>query len=379
MGDIMIYLDYAANSPTDKRVLDLYNEITIKYFANPNSTHKLGLEAKKIIDVSTKNIAKKLGVKPNEIIYTSGATESNNLAIRGICSKYKNFGKHIIISSLEHSSVIAPVNYLQNEGFEVDLLSPKSDGKVDVNELKNLIREDTILVSITSVDSELGIKQPIEEIGELLSNYNNIFFHTDASQAIGKIKIDFSNVDLVTIAPHKFYGLNGFGALIKKSNIVLKPIILGGKSTTVYRSGTPVTANVVALDLALQLALDNLEERLNYVKQLNQEIRNFLSNYELININSTENSIPYTINFSIKGILSDDFVEKLSNNNVYISTKASCCPEKTPSKIVYALTNDKSLAKSSLRISISHLTTRDELNEFYKIFDKCYGEINGKI
>lgn len=373
----MVYLDYAANSPVDKRVLDLYYETSIKYFANPNSNHKLGIEAKELIENSTKNIAKNLGVKSDEIIYTSGATESNNLAIRGLCEKYKNFGKHIIISSLEHSSVIAPVNYLQNNGFEVDLISPKSDGRVDINELKELIRDDTILVSIASVDSEIGIKQPIEEIGNLLKSYEHTFFHTDASQAIGKIKIDLTNVDLVTIAPHKFYGLNGFGALIKKNNVILRPIILGGKSTTVYRSGTPVTASVVSLDLALSLALDNLEDRLKYVTELNTEIKEFLKKYKLVNINSTENSIPYTINFSIRGIISDDFVKKLSDHGVYVSTKASCCPEKTPSKIVYALTNDKALAKSSVRISLSHLTTKEELNKFYDIFDKCYGEIDG--
>lgn len=376
----MVYLDYAANSPVDEKVLDLYYEVSKKYFANPNSNHKLGLEAKKRIDDSTNNIAKNLNVLPEEIIYTSGATESNNLVVKGICERYKNYGKHIIISSLEHSSIVAPVSYLVQNGYEVDMLELDKDGKVSIDELKKLIRDDTILVSVASVDSELGIKQPIEEIGEILKDYPHTFFHTDASQAIGKINIDFSLVDLVTIAPHKFYGINGFGALIKKKNVQLRPIILGGKSTTIYRSGTPVLASVVALDKALELSLNNLDERLNYVTILNNEIRDFLSKYNLVHVNSTSNSIPYTINFSIKGVKSTEFVEKLSDNEIYVSTKTSCCPDNTPSKSVYALTKDKSLAVTSIRVSISHLTTEEDLKEFYRVFDIVYKEFtNGKI
>lgn len=371
----MIYLDYAANSPVDKEVLDTYYEATIKYFANPNSFHALGVEAKNKIDECTKKIAKYLNTLPEEIIYTSGATESNNLAIKGICEKYKNFGKHIIISSLEHNSIIAPVNYLTSQGFEVDLLPIEKDGTVSIEGLKKLIRDDTILVSVTSVDSELGIKQPIEEIGKLLKKYPNTYFHTDASQAIGKTMVCFDDVDLVTLAPHKFYGINGFGVLIKKKDVILKPIILGGKSTTVYRSGTPVLPQIVALEKALYLALNKFDERLEYVTKLNRKVIEFLEKHDKIHINNTENSVPFTINFSIKGIISEDFVKKLSDNEVYVSTKASCCPEKTPSKLVYVLTNDKSLAKSSVRVSLSHLTTEEELEKFFEIFDKCYGEI----
>ena len=212
----MIYLDYAANAPVDKEVLDVFNEATIKYFANPNSTHKLGLEAKNAIDNASKNIAKYLGLPDDEIIFTSGASESNNLVIQGICNRYKTRGKHIIISKLEHSSIVAPASYMQSLGFDVDLVSVNKDGIIDIEELKSLIRDDTILVSITSVDSELGIRQPIEEIGKMLKEYPNIYFHTDASQIIGKEHIDLKDVDLVTIAPHKFYGINGFGLLVKR-------------------------------------------------------------------------------------------------------------------------------------------------------------------
>ena len=370
----MIYLDYAANSPVDKEVLDVFNEATIKYFANPNSFHRLGVEAKEAIDNASKNIAKYLGVNKDEIIYTSGASESNNLVIQGLCERYKSKGKHIIISKLEHNSIVAPAQRMQELGFEVDMVGFTKEGLVDIEELKSLIRDDTILVSITSVDSELGIRQPIEEIGKLLKKYDNLYFHTDASQVIGKDHIDFSDVDLVTIAPHKFYGINGIGLLIKKENVSLKPIIYGGKSTTIYRSGTPVTASIIALDKALELATKNLDSRIKYIKELNNYVRDYLSKNKDIVINSSINSIPNTINFSIRGVVAKDFVLALSDKDVFVSSKTSCCPDNSPSKSVYALTNDKSLANSSIRVSLSHLTTKEELDEFFEIFNETYLE-----
>lgn len=212
----MIYLDYAASTPADDQVLDTFYSISKKYYANPNSIHKFGVETKNLIDNSTIDIANKLGVLKEEIIYTSGASESNNLVIKGICERYKNRGKHILISSLEHNSIVASATAMQELGFEVEIIPVKKDGFIDIDALKKMMRQDTILVSICSVDSELGLKQPIEKIGEFLKEYPNCYFHTDASQAIGKVNINFENVDLVTITPHKFYGLNGFGILIKK-------------------------------------------------------------------------------------------------------------------------------------------------------------------
>lgn len=373
----MIYLDYAANAPVDKEVLDVFNEATTKYFANPNSMHRLGVEAKEAIDKATKNIAKNLGVSEDEVIYTSGASESNNLVIQGLPERYKSRGKHIIISKLEHSSIVAPAQRMQELGFEVDMVGVTKDGLIDIEELKSLIREDTILVSITSVDSELGIRQPIEEIGRLLKEYPNLYFHTDASQIIGKERIDFTDVDLVTIAPHKFYGINGFGLLVKKKEVGLKPIIYGGKSTTIYRSGTPVTGSVLALDKALELALFKLDERKKYITELHDLVIEKLKERDFI-INSTPNSIPNTINFSVKGVISNVFVQLLGQKEVFISSKTSCCPENAPSKNIYALTNDKNLANSSMRISLSHLTTKEEIDKFFEIFDETLEEYNGK-
>lgn len=227
MDEENIYLDYAANTPVDPEVLKVFNETTLKYFANPNSTHKLGLEVNEKIKETTKNIMEMFQKETNlendrEIIYTSGSSESNNLAIKGIAQSYKENGKHIITTFLEHSSVSSPLTYLKEQGYEIDVLNITNDGKVDIEQLKSLIRQDTILVSICYVDSEVGIVQPIKEIANILKDYPNCFLHVDCTQAIGKIKMNLENVDLISFAPHKFYGLNGFGGLIKRKAIEFK-------------------------------------------------------------------------------------------------------------------------------------------------------------
>lgn len=377
----MIYLDYAANTKVDKEVLDLYYDTALNNYGNPNSNHDFGKQSKKLIDESTKKIANLLNIEPEEIIYTSGATESNNLAIKGICERYKNYGKHILLSSLEHTSIIAPATIMQEEGFEVELIPVNKQGLIDIETLKPMIRKDTILVSVCSVDSELGLVQPIESIGKLLKDYPNTYFHTDASQAIGKVTLDYKDVDLITIAPHKFYGTSDIGILVKKKNIGLKPIINGGRSTTVFRSGTPNLPGIVATSKALDIALTHQKERETYINELNKKIIDFLKQYKCIHINNTDASIKSTINFSIKGIKSQDVVDYLSNKEIYLSSKTSCCPIGTPSKLIYALTQDKKLASTSIRLSISHITTKEEINTFMEVFKKYIEELkqNGKV
>ncbi len=365
----MEYLDYAASTPVDSKVLNTYVEITKKYYANPNSSHYLGLEAKKLIDTYTNHIASLLNIKPQEIIYTSGSTEANNLAIKGAALRYKNYGKHILISSLEHNSIVSCATYLQTLGFEIELIPVNKSGLIDIETLKSMLRPDTILVSVCTVDSELGLRQPVEDIAIMLKEYPHIIFHTDASQAIGKVPVDLSNIDLVTITPHKFYGLPGFGMLVKKQNISLTPQILGGKSTTIYRSGTPETANIAALDCALTIALENMSVRYDYVKNLNTQIKDYLKTKKNIVINSRDSSLPYTINFSVKDKKSLDIQKSLEEYDIYVSTKTSCCPIETPSKLVYALTKDKKLSSSSIRVSLSHLTTQEEITKFLNTLD----------
>lgn len=377
----MVYLDYAASTPVDKRVLDKYYSTMLECFANPNSSHRLGLLAKEKIDKASLKIAKYFHIKPTEIIYTSGSSEANNLAIKGIAKRYKSYGKHILISSLEHNSIIASATSLQEEGFEIELIPVNNKGYIDIDILKEMIREDTILVSVTSVDSEIGLRQPIEEIAKIIKEKKHCFFHTDASQSIGKVDIDYEDVDLVTIAPHKFYGQLGIGLLIRKENVGLKPQIDGGKSTTIYRAGTPDVAGIVAVSEAIEIALSNLDNRYKYIKNISEIIKEKLKKYDGVVINNTIYSIPYTINFSLKGVKAQQVAKLFSDHEIYVSAKTSCCPVTTPSKLVYALTHDKSLATSSIRVSLSHLTTMDEVLEFLKVFDIIYKGCcsNGKI
>ena len=370
----MIYLDYAANTPVEKDVLKDYVSATTKYIANPNSLHPLGIEAKEAIDESSNIISKYFDIREESIIYTSGSSESNNLVIKGVAEMNKNKGKHIIISAIEHSSVIAPCNYLASKGFEVSVIPILKNGQIDLDELKNTIRDDTILVSICYVDSELGTIQPISEIANIVKEYPNALFHTDATQAIGKIKVNFKNVDFVTFAPHKFYGLNGIGVLLNINNNKLIPLIHGGKSTTIYRSGTPNVASVIALKKAIILALDNLDFRYDYVSGLNSFLRNELSIFSKVHINSPKNSIPNTLNFSLVDMNAKKFVKKLADNGIYLSTTSACSLGSTPSKSVFAITDDLELAKNSIRVSLSHLTNMDELKEFIKVFKKIYDE-----
>ena len=288
----MIYLDYAANCPVDKKVLEDFNLNSILYYANPNSTHKLGLEAKEKIDEATSYIANVFKCKTENVIYTSGSSESNNLVIKGFAAKYKN--AHIITTSIEHSSIIAPVNYLLNKGVSVDILDVNDEGKIDIEELENLIDDRATLVSITSVESETGIIMDIEKIGEILKKYDNCFFHTDATQSIGKLDTNFENVDLITFSPHKFYGINGIGVLIKKDNVKLEPLILGGKSTTIYRSGTPALPLILSIKKALEISLSNMENNNKYLKELNEYIKENLQKYYKMHMQSNN-----VINFKI--------------------------------------------------------------------------------
>ena len=371
----LIYLDNVAASFVEDEVLDIFYNTTKKYYANPNSSHKLGRDENKMISDSTLRIANMLKVLKDEIIYTSGATESNNLAVKGLCLSYKNYGKHILISSLEHNSITSSVVSLERLGFEVEVIPVTDKGIVDIESLKNMLRDDTILVSVTSVDSELALRQPIEEIATILKDYPNCHFHTDATQSIGKVTIDNSNVDLITINPHKFHGLDNFGILVKKKNVRLTPLIEGGKSTTIYRAGTPSLANVLALEKALEIALTNQEARYNYLKELGDMIKSHLSEYKNVSINSRENSLPSIINFSLIGEKPLTILDKFEEHNIILSAKTSCCPITTPSKLVYALTKDKQKASSSIRVSLSYKTTKEEVEEFMKVFDLIYKEI----
>ena len=371
----MVYLDYSATTPVNEEVVDSFCTCCKKYPGNPNSLHKLGIDALHLIDASTKQIKDLFGLTNYEVIYTSGASEANNLAIKGIALKYCNRGKHIITTKLEHSSIYGPLDYLKNNGFEISYVSLTNDGKVDIDNLKKLIRDDTILVSINAVNSELGIIQDIDKIGMILKDYPKCYFHVDMTQAVGKINMDLTNVDLFSFSSHKFYGMKGVGALIKKEKIIIEPIIHGGKSTTNYRSGTPALPLIVSTAKALRLIQENIERNYKYVESINNELREYLKKYEKVIINSPNNAIPHILNISILGVKPETMLHALERYEVYISTKSACSKNNAISEAVYEITRDEKSAKSSIRISLSYLTSDDDIKIFKESFDKCYKEL----
>lgn len=370
----MIYLDYAANTPVCGEVLNSFCEAATGFPGNPNSLHSAGRAAQAEMLRITENIARLLVCKPSEIIYTSGASEANNLAIKGLVRSYRHKGKHIISTCLEHSSVSGALTYLQEQGYEIELVQIKRDGSVDLDSLKGIIRSDTVLVSICMVDSELGTLQPIAEIAELLRAYPDVRFHVDAVQAVGKVPFRFEGIDCLTMAPHKFFGVCGCGILLKRDGIILEPLIHGGASTTIYRSGTPAVALAAATEKALSLALVNMEERYSYVQSLNRHMVEALSEYPLVRINSTALATPYILNLSVKGIKAAEFQSELDKRGVCVSTKSACSVPNTPSRPVFAVSGDKKNAMCSWRISLSHITTSEEISEFLNIFDEIYRE-----
>lgn len=312
----MLYLDYSANTPVDEEVLQCFCEAERRYPGNANAHHQAGTTAKAAINEATGSIARCLGAPPAGIIYTSGASEANNLAVKGLAALGGAAGRHILSTPLEHSSVSGSLEALQKQGYEVELLDILPDGTVDLADLKQRLRPDTVLVAVTAVDSELGVVQPIAEIAELLKAYPNCHFHVDATQAVGKIPVQFEGMDTMSLTAHKFYGLNGIGVLVKRLGLALPPLIHGGESTTPYRSGTPTVALACSLALALEKATAELPARAATVRSLSDRLRTELSRYPKVRINSPANAVPHILNLSVQGVKGTVFQRELDTRGV---------------------------------------------------------------
>lgn len=370
----MIYLDNSATTMVDDRVLETFNKVCKNYPGNSNSLHSLGIKSKELEDYATEKISSLLGVKPSEIIYTSGASESNNTVLKGVASKYKNRGNHIITTPLEHSSVLETCKYLESKGFIIDYVKIKDNGLIDIEDLERLLTDNTILVSVAYVDSELGIKQDIDTISKIVKKHPKCYFHVDATQAIGKIKVDPTNIDFISMSAHKIFGLKGIGLLIKKDNIVIDNLIHGGKSTTIYRSGTPALPLICSLMKALELVIPNIDKNHEYVSSLSNKIKDNLKKYDNIHINSTENSIPYIINFSVIGVKPETFIHTMEEENIYLSTRSACSTSDI-SLSVDSIYHNREISMSSIRISLSYKNTEEEIDKFIKVFDKIYNKL----
>ena len=371
----MVYLDYSATTPVNEEVLNTYVEVTKKYIGNPNSSHKLGIEAKQLIDAATKQVADIFGVSSNEVIYTSGASEANNLAIKGIC--FKHTGKHIITTELEHSSVSEAVKYMEKLGYQVSYVKLDNKGLVDLADLENLIRDDTVLVSIAAVNSEVGVVQDLEAISKIVKKYPKVFFHSDMTQSIGKMKVNLVYVDLASVSAQKFYGMKGIGCLIKKANIDIEPLIHGGKSTTIFRSGTPATPLIVSFAKALRLAYVDFDKKNQHVLELHDYLINRLNSLDVL-INSNEFCLPYIVNISLKGIKPETMLHALEQDDIYISTQTACSTGNY-SLAVFAVTNDMEKASHSIRVSLSYLTTKEEIDIFVNSLEKHISELSSLV
>ena len=373
----IIYLDNAATSKVDPEVLNSYNQITLKYFANPSSIHSLGQESSRLLDKSREQILNVLKLTHHEVIFTSGATEANNLAIKGYCFANRNRGNHIITSATEHPSVLNTVLEMQDFGFEVTVLPVNKEGQIEVKTLKAAIRDDTILVSLMMVNNEVGAINPIKEVGEYLKKFPKIAFHVDMVQAIGKIPLSFENIDMFSIAGHKIHGLLGSGLLIKEKKIILKAVNQGGGQENNLRSGTNTLALSASLAKALRLAIESEATNYKKVKVLSERLLSYLKdNKDKYLINSYNEDNPYIVNFSLLHHKASVVVEALSNRGIMVSSLSAChAKNEDYSKVVYAMYQDLGLAHNTIRVSFGKDNTIEEVETLITNLEEILKEI----
>ncbi len=366
----MIYLDYSATTPVEKVVLNRFVDTNARFFANSNSKHALGHQTEKQIERAVQTIQTAFHCPHHRVIFTSGATEANNLAILGLAKKELQSRKHIITTAYEHSSVTAAIHQLATEGFEVELVSLLPNGTLDYEELKRLLRKDTLLVSIASVFSEMGHVQDLAKIAAIVHEVPGVYFHSDATQMIGKEEAAFQEVDILSYTAHKIYGLKGIGALLVKEGIELKKQIIGGHSFQKERSGTPAFPLIDSLAFSTKRAFANVLKRREYVQSLALYLQTRLLETSRFLLNNPENAIPHILNVSILGFSASTIQAKLSKNHIYVSTQSACQKGQSKSLAVERFTQDEERAKSAIRISISHLTTKSEIDHFIKVLNQ---------
>lgn len=370
----MIYLDNSATTQPDPAVLKSFVQVSTAYFANPSSIHQLGGEAEKLLVKARKQAADILHVAKDEIVFTSGGTEGNNLAIKGIALEHQGRGRHIITSEIEHPSVEASCKGLEKLGFEVTYLPVDQNGVISITDLKDAIRKDTILISIMHVNNEMGSIQPIKEIGEVAKEHPKLFFHVDDVQGIGKVPLTLPNsgIDLYTISGHKIHGLKGTGILYVNKQTKLFPLLHGGDQEQSIRSGTENLAGSVSLVKALRLIKEREKNERNNMYELQDYLRNELSEMDDLEINTPYGAAPHIFNFSVPGIKPEVIIHMLGEQDIFISTKSACSSkQKEESKILTACGFNKARTSSALRVSLSYDTTKEEIKHFIMALKKA--------
>lgn len=372
----MIYLDYSATTPVAYDVLESYNKTSKEFIGNPNSLHSLGIKSKNLIQSATKQISDIFNCLDSEIIYTSGATESNNMALIGYALANRNKGNHIIVSKLEHPSIYKICDYLESLGFKISYVDNTEEGLVDFDSLKHLVCSETILVSICLVNSETGVRQPIKMIRQIVKKVNpNTCIHSDMTQGLGKVAINLHDVDLASFSIHKIYGPKGIGILYKSSRINLEPVLHGSSKNGGLRPGTPPVPLIAAAAKAIRLCVQDLDRKETFVRRLNDKIVNSIKNEEGILINQSKYSIPHILNISLLNIKPETFVHAMEEYEIYLGTNTACASGDLSTSVM-AIYNDKKRASSTIRISLSYLTTTDEINRFLNYFQIVYKKLN---
>lgn len=370
----MIYLDYSATTPVLPEVLDSYNKVTNEYFGNPNSLHNLGLKSRELLNSATRQVSELLNIDVSEFSFTSGATESNNLAIIGACLANKDKGNHIIVSKLEHPSIYKIVDYLVSIGYKVSYVNNTVEGVIDFEDLKRKMNEDTILVSICAVNSETGIRQPLRTIKQVINKYNkNILLHSDITQALGKVSINFNDFDLASASGHKIYAPKGIGLFYKKKNVKCQKLLHGTDES--YHPGTPALPLIVSFSKALRISLHELDKKLEIVSKWNEKLVKKLSTYPNIKINQSKYSIPHILNISLMDIKPETFIHAMERHEIYISSNTACSSGKLSTSVM-ALYNDRLRAETTIRISLSCMTKLEEINVFINTFNGVYEKLH---
>ncbi|CDR46812.1 CYFA0S26e00342g1_1 [Cyberlindnera fabianii] len=373
-GTRPIYLDMQATTPTDPRVLDKMLQFYTGLYGNPHSnTHSYGWETDKEIEIARKHLADLIGADPKEIIFTSGATESNNMAIKGVPRFYKKTKKHIITVKTEHKCILDSARHMQDEGFDVTYLNVGEDGLINLEELEKSIRKDTCIVSVMAVNNEIGVIQPIEEIGKICRKHK-VFFHSDCAQAVGKIPIDVNkmNIDLMSISSHKIYGPKGIGAIYvrRRPRVRVDPIITGGGQERGLRSGTLAPPLVTGFGEACRLIKEDMDYDQQHIKRLSKKLTDGLLSIEHTQLNgSADHRYAGCVNVSFAYIEGESLLMALKD--IALSSGSACTSASLePSYVLHALGADDALAHSSIRFGIGRFTTEEEIDYVVKAINE---------
>ncbi len=373
----MIYLDNCATTKPYKEVLETFVEVNDNYYGNPASINKFGKTTNKLLDAARKQVADILKVKKETIYFTSCATESNNIAIIGSVEHKKDFGNRIIVSKIEHPSVLETYRELERRGFILDYLNVDSNGLIDLNHLKSLLTKETILLSVMHVNNVYGGVQPIKEIVELLKEYPKVHFHVDGVQGVLKKEINLSDIDSYSISAHKFHGIKGVGVLYLKSRRIVHNITFGGGQENGLRSGTVNVAGAVSLAKALRLSYERTPDVLKKHREFKKLIINELDSINNVVINSPldNNYVDSIINISLPKIKGEAIVNSLNERGIMVST-TSACSSKTfhLNEALYARGLSKENIEGSIRVSFSYKTKLEEIKTFVKVFKEEYNK-----